>query len=80
MVRHIEGPKLLILDSYPLHEEFAAKFAENNTHVLFVPKGLAWSLQPLDCGYLKFSKTILRGNGLKHKIQYLLMNKRREHL
>ena len=60
MVRHIDGPKLLILDSYPLHEEFAAKFAENNTHVLFVPKGLTWSLQPLDCGHFKVFKDHLK--------------------
>lgn len=60
MVRYIPGPKLLILDSYPLHEQLAAKFAENDTHVLFVPKGQTWCLQPLDCGYFKVFKDYLK--------------------
>jgi len=60
IVRHKQGPKLLIVDSYPLHEDFKAKFAENDTHVLFVPKGLTWYLQPLDCGFFKVYKDNLK--------------------
>lgn len=37
-------PKLLILDSYPLHQEFQKKFAIEDTEILFVPSGLTWAL------------------------------------
>ena len=43
-----------------MHEDFKAKFAENDTHVLFVPKGLTWYLQPLDCGFFKVYKDNLK--------------------
>lgn len=60
LVSRLPGPKLLILDSYPLHLDLKAKFEENDTHVLFVPKGLTWALQPLDCGFFKVLKDELK--------------------
>ena len=44
----IEGPKLLVVDSYPLHLDFEEDLRKFNTFLLFVPKGLTWQLQPLD--------------------------------
>lgn len=60
LLRVKQGPKLLILDSYPLHEDFKTNFAENDTHVLYIPKGLTWSVQPLDCGFFKVFKDHLK--------------------
>ena len=58
-------PKLLKLDTYPLHEDFKDKFAEDDTYVLFILKGLTWSLQPLDCGFFKVLEDYLKKNRLK---------------
>src|SRR5688572_25446343 len=55
-----DGPKLLLLDSYPLHEELKYLFSRHDTHVLYVPKGMTWSLQPLDCGFFKMYKDEIR--------------------
>jgi len=67
MAGYIPGPRLLILDSYPLHEDFKAKFAENDTHVLFVPKGLTWCLQPLDCEFFKVLKDHLKKKWIENQ-------------
>lgn len=67
MIKFLSGPKLLIIDSYPLHEDFRQKFAELDTHVLFVPKGLTWSLQPLDCGFFKVLKDHLKKEWIQNQ-------------
>jgi len=54
------GPKLLILDSYPLHVEFQRLFAKYETYVLYIPTGLTFALQPLDQGFHKVLKDELR--------------------
>ena len=56
IARETDGHKLLILDSYPLHENLEEFLSEYDTHVLYVPKGMTWSLQPLDCGFFKIFK------------------------
>ena len=53
-------PKLLLLDSYPLHTEIKSDLEKYNTHVLFIPKGLTWRLQPLDCIFHKEYKKYAR--------------------
>lgn len=45
------GPKILILDSYPLHLELQYLFARHETTVLYIPAGLTFTLQPLDMGF-----------------------------
>jgi hypothetical protein len=57
---YTEGPKLLLLDSYPLHKEFEKKFSVFDAQVLFIPPGLTWALQPLDAGYHNILKDQLR--------------------
>lgn len=54
------GTKLLILDAYPLHKEMHSILSEYDTHVLFVPSGLTWALQPLDAGFFKATKDELK--------------------
>ena len=49
-------PKLLIVDSYPLHTDAVHLLSQYNTRVLFIPPGLTYSLQPLDCGFFKVLK------------------------
>jgi len=53
-------PKILILDSYPLHQNLRTEFEKFNTIVKFIPKGLTWSLQPLDNLYHKTYKSLAR--------------------
>jgi len=55
-----ERPKLLLLDSYPLHTEMKEEFEKYNTKVLFIPKGLTYCLQPLDNLFHKTYKTHAR--------------------
>ena len=54
------GPKLLVLDSYPLHLDATALLSRFDTTVLFVPTGLTFALQPLDCGFFKVFKDELK--------------------
>ena len=56
----LEGPKLLIIDSYPLHKDLENLFSKYDTHVMYVPPGLTWALQPLDCGFFKVLKDELK--------------------
>jgi len=49
-------PKLLVLDSYGPHLERVTDFQKYNTHILFVPKGFTWCLQPLDTIFHKTYK------------------------
>ena len=63
IARAVDGPKLLILDSYPLHVDLNYLFSKYDTHVLYVPKGMTWSLQPLDCGFFKIFKKRYRKIG-----------------
>lgn len=60
LAQTIQGPKLLLLDSYPLHKDFKESFSEFDTEVLFIPSGLTWTLQPLDAGFHKLLKDQLR--------------------
>ena len=39
-------------------------FLSDDTHVLYVPKGMTWSLQPLDCGFFKVMKEEIQKNWL----------------
>ena len=61
------GPKLLLLDSYPLHKEFQHLLSEHDTHVLYVPAGLTFALQPLDQGFFKTFKDHLRRNWIENQ-------------
>ena len=54
------GPKLIIIDSYPLHRQIEALLSSYQTYVLYVPEGMTWALQPLDLGYHKSFKDVLR--------------------
>jgi len=60
IARSTEEPKLLVLDSYPLHKTLQNEFAKYNTIVKFIPTGLTGVLQPLDGlyhkSYKKFAK------------------------
>jgi len=60
IAQSINGPKILIIDSYPLHEDLKNQFEKYNTIVKFVPKGLTWALQPLDGVYHKTYKKFAR--------------------
>jgi uncharacterized protein (UPF0305 family) len=53
-------PKILIIDSYPLHQDIADLFRAFNTYVLFIPPGFTWVLQPLDLGFHKLLKDELK--------------------
>ena len=55
-----EGSKLLVVDSYPLHVDATQMLSWYDTTVLFVPTGLTFSLQPLDCGFFKVLKDELK--------------------
>jgi len=55
-----ERPKLLIVDSYPIHTDLKSELEKHNTTVLFIPKGLTKSLQPLDGLYHKAYKSFAR--------------------
>jgi len=54
------GPKLLLLDSYPLHKDVLTLFSSNQTTVLLIPAGLTFALQPLDSGFFKVLKDELK--------------------
>lgn len=63
-------PKILLLDSYPLHLDLKSEFEKFNTIVKFVPKGLTWTLQPLDSLYHQRYKALAKS--------YFLMNQKRQ--
>ena len=54
------GPKLLLLDSYPLHLDFLEKLSKYDTEVLYIPAGMTFTLQPLDQGFHKVLKDELK--------------------
>jgi hypothetical protein len=60
IAQSIQGTKLLILDSYPLHVDLTSLFSKHDTYVLFIPPGLTFSLQPLDAGFFKAYKDELK--------------------
>ena len=62
-----DGHKLLILDAYPLHKNMEMFLSRNDTHILYVPKGMTWSLQPLDCGFFKVFKDKIRNDWLMNQ-------------
>ena len=56
----IPGPKLLLVDSYPLHVDALPLLSDHQTTVLLIPSGLTFNLQPLDSGFFKLLKDELR--------------------
>jgi len=58
VAQRTQDTKLLIVDSYGPHLALEAELRKFNTRVLFVPKGLTWSLQPLDTLFHKSSKQL----------------------
>lgn len=56
----IQGPKLLLVDAYPLHVDALALLSKHETTVLLIPSGLTFNLQPLDNGFFKLLKDELR--------------------
>jgi len=67
IARRTNGPKLLIIDSYPLHKELKEEFKIYNTQILFVPEGLTWQLQPLDSLFHKRYKKLAQDYFLFHQ-------------
>jgi len=67
IARRTNGPKLLIIDSYPLHKELKEEFKIYNTQILFVSEGLTWQLQPLDSLFHKRYKKLAQDYFLFHQ-------------
>jgi len=67
IARSRDGPKLLILDSYNIHTEARADLEKYNTHVMFIPVGMTWCLQPLDSIFHKHYKKYAREFFLSHQ-------------
>ena len=51
IAQSIEEPKLLRIDSYPLHSAFESKFSQYNTIMKFIPVGLGPYMKPI--GFIK---------------------------
>jgi len=60
IAQSIEGPKLLIMDLYPLHRDAFPMLSQYETTVLYIPAGLTFNLQPLDSGFFKVLKDELK--------------------
>jgi len=60
-------PKLLLIDALPLHKDFEKKFELYNTQVMYIHKGLTWTLQPLDSLYHKTYKKYARDYFIAHQ-------------
>ena len=53
IAQSIEGPKLLLVDSYPLYIAIQDKFSKYNTIGKFIPARMSWLAQSLDGLYHK---------------------------
>ena len=64
-----QRPKLLLLDSLPLHKDLKKEFEKFHTRVMYIPKGLTWTLQPLDSLYHRTYKNYARECFMVHQLR-----------